>query len=369
LTVGHVGVTRVNFVGTRENPVTVSTDLHNVTDDFDGLEASRDVRLDMGVAWMRAAGEPTRLRLLALLDRVDLTVSELIAILDQSQPRISRHLKLLVEAGLAERFQEGAWAYFRTIDRGAARSFLDAILKPLAEQDSVLAEDSEKLEAVRKKRAERASSYFASNAEDWDKIRSLHVAEDQVEDAMLDMGLREGPQTLFDLGTGTGRILELFAPHVRRGVGIDTSQDMLSVARSTIAASGMSHLHARHGDVYKPGTDERFDLVVLHQVLHFLDDPALALRQAKWRLAREGRLLIVDFAPHEHEVLRDEHAHLRLGMSTKQIARWCELAGLRVVDERMLQSTEGVEDPLTVAIWLVCHADDEGFEGNHGQGV
>ncbi|MEP0944669.1 MAG: metalloregulator ArsR/SmtB family transcription factor [Rhizobiaceae bacterium] len=318
--------------------------------------------LDDTVAWMRAAGEPTRLRLLALLDKLDLTVSDLIAILDQSQPRISRHLKLLVEAGLAERFQEGAWAYFRTVDHGAARSFLDGVLKPIAEDDEVVAQDEARLNDIRAERASRAADYFAANAEDWNKIRSLHVAEDQVETVMLELGLSGQPKSLLDLGTGTGRILQLFAPHVERGVGIDTSRDMLSVARSALADDEINHLQVRHGDVYKLADGERYDLVVLHQVLHFLEDPSLALRRAKRRLSKKGRLLIVDFAPHEFEFLREQHAHRRLGMATPQIKRWLGLAGLTLTQENMLKPSSGDETPLTVALWLAVHADDEGFE-------
>ena len=313
---------------------------------------------------MRAAGEPTRLRLLALLDKLDLTVSDLIAILDQSQPRISRHLKLLVEAGLAERFQEGAWAYFRTVDHGAPRRFLNGVLKPIAEDDDIIAQDEARLNDIRAARASRAADYFATNAEDWNKIRSLHIAEDQVEAAMLEMGMTGDLTSLLDLGTGTGRILQLFAPHVERGVGIDSSRDMLSVARSALADDSINHLQTRHGDVYKLADGERYDLVVLHQVLHFLEDPSLALRRAKQRLTKDGRLMIVDFAPHEFEFLREQHAHRRLGMATPQIKRWLALAGLTLVEERMLkpQSGEGENKPLTVALWLAAHADDEGFE-------
>lgn len=318
--------------------------------------------LDDTVGWMRAAGEPTRLRLLALLDKLDLTVSDLISILDQSQPRISRHLKLLVEAGLAERFQEGAWAYFRTVDHGPARRFLDGVLKPIAEDDDLIAQDDARLDDIRAQRASRAADYFASNAEDWNKIRSLHIAEDQVEAAMLEMGLSVEPMSLLDLGTGTGRILQLFAPHVDHGVGIDTSRDMLSVARSTLAEDAISHLQIRHGDVYKLADGERYDLIVLHQVLHFLEDPSLALRRAKRRLTMGGRLLIVDFAPHEFEFLREEHAHRRLGMATPQIKRWLGLAGLELIDERMLKPSSGDDTALTVALWLAAHADNEGFE-------
>ncbi|NKB52892.1 MAG: metalloregulator ArsR/SmtB family transcription factor [Rhizobiaceae bacterium] len=311
---------------------------------------------------MRAAGEPTRLRLLALLDKLDLTVSDLIAILDQSQPRISRHLKLLVEAGLAERFQEGAWAYFRTVDNGPVRRFLDGVLKPISSDDAVVVEDEEKLADIRALRAQRAADYFAANAEDWGKIRSLHVAEDQVEAAMLDMALSQNPSSLLDLGTGTGRILQLFAPHVERGLGIDTSRDMQSVARSTLAGDAIQHLQVRHLDVYKLADGERYDLVTLHQVLHFLEDPSLALRHAKQRLSRDGHLLIVDFAPHDLEFLREQHAHRRLGMATQQVERWLALAGLKLVETRMLKPPSSDDTALTVALWMATHADDEGFQ-------
>lgn len=320
--------------------------------------------LDDTVAWMRAAGEPTRLRLLLLLDKIDLTVSDLIVILDQSQPRISRHLKLLVEAGLAERFQEGAWAYFRTVDRGPARRFLNGVLKPVARDDAVVHGDELKLAEIRAARSNRAADYFAANAEGWGKIRSMHIAEDEVETAMLAMGLSAQPTSLLDLGTGTGRILQLFAPHVERGVGIDTSYDMLAVARSALANDDIEHMQVRYGDVYKLGQGERFDLIVLHQVLHFLEDPSLVLRLAKGRLARNGRLLAVDFAPHDFEILREDHAHRRLGMETNQIKRWLAVAGLSLVDERMLRPSRDAETALTVALWLAEHADDEGFDDN-----
>lgn len=311
---------------------------------------------------MRAAGESTRLRLLALLDQVDLTVSDLMTILDQSQPRISRHLKLLVEAGLAERFQEGAWAYFRTVDVGPARRFLDGVLGPISDRDETVAADRDRLKLITRERARKAGEYFAANAEHWDKIRSMHVAEDRVEEVMLELGLASKPHSLLDLGTGTGRILQLFAPYVERGLGIDLSRDMLSVARTALASERIEHIQVRHGDLYKLEEGRRFDLIVLHQVLHFLDDPALVLRRAKRRLARQGRLLVVDFASHDHDFLREEHAHRRLGMETAQVTRWFELAGLRLVEKRMLKPQQDAETALTVALWLAAHADDEGFE-------
>lgn len=305
---------------------------------------------------MRAAGEPTRLRLLALLDKAELTVSDLVEILDQSQPRISRHLKLLVEAGLAQRFQEGAWAYFRTTDRGQVRVFLDTILKPLANEDAILAADDARLSSVRDKRAETAASYFAANAEHWNKIRSLHVDENDVEAAMLKMGLDASPQTILDLGTGTGRVLQLFAPHVQLGAGVDSSSDMLSIARTAIRDPKFSHLQVRQGDVYNIVGVELYDLVVLHQVLHFLEDPAVALECAARQIAPGGRLLVVDFSPHELEFLRDEHAHHRLGISNEQMQRWLNDAGLELIQTSSLKPSDKGNNALTVELWLASVA-------------
>ena len=326
-----------------------------------GLTEKPANKLDESVVWLRAAGEQTRLRLLALMDRVDLTVSELMGILDQSQPRISRHLKLLVEAGLTERFQEGAWAYFRNVDRGPQRTFLNGVLGELDFEDPVLAVDREKLDAVREQRGRRAADYFAANADQWDKIRSLHVAESDVESEMMTYGLRSAPKTILDLGTGTGRILELFAPHVERGLGIDTSHDMLAVARAALADGQHDHMQVRFGDVYKLDPAVRYDLIVLHQVVHFLEDPALALRQAKRVLSQNGKILIVDFAPHEFEFLREEHTHRRLGIATEQIERWFSLAGFALEEQKMLAPDAEMDGALTVALWLGSHADDEGF--------
>ncbi len=331
----------------------------------DARDATEHASFDDMLGWLRAGGEATRLRLLVLLDRLDLTVSDLTSILGQSQPRVSRHLKLLVDAGLVRRFQEGAWAYFRTVDTGPARGLLTQWLGALSDDDTDMQSDLLALERIRNRRAQQAADYFASNAEHWNAIRNFHVAEHDVEAAMLELGLAADPHTLLDLGTGTGRILQLFGPHVSRGVGLDTSRDMLSIARSALETPDTAHLNVRYGDVYSADAerglpaDTRFDLIVLHQVLHFLEDPLLALRNAKGSLARDGHMLIVDFAPHDVELMRERHAHRRLGVSTAQLLRWCELAGLMVVEERSLPPLE--VGSLTVMLWLIEHNDDEGF--------
>lgn len=281
------------------------------------------------LAGLRAAGEETRLRILALLAEGELSVSDLTDILGQSQPRISRHLKLLTEAGLIRRSREGAWAFFRLDETGTGGAFAASLAGWLDRADPVLAADRERLEAVRGARADAAQSYFASVARDWDRLRRLHVPDDAVE-AAVEAAVGEGsPGAILDLGTGTGRMLERLAPKFGRAVGVDANHAMLAVARANLAKAGLARVELRQGDIYAlPFARGSFDLVVVHQVLHFLDDPARAVREAAGMLSPGGRLIVVDFAPHEMEFLRTEHAHRRLGFAKAQIAGWFAEAGL-----------------------------------------
>jgi len=312
--------------------------------------------LDQTVNLLRASGEPTRLRLLLLLSESDLTVSDLTEILGQSQPRISRHLKLLSEAGLLERYQEGAWAYFRLVDQGIGAGIITALIGQVDGGDNQVARDKERLTAVRERRAARAAEYFSRSASEWDRIRSLHVDETQVEAAMLEMVGPDKVPAMLDLGTGTGRILELFSSIYEKGTGIDASRDMLSVARSRLDDAQLSRVQTRQGDLYiLPTQAAAFELVTVHQVLHYLDDPASAIKEASKALKPGGRLLIVDFAPHELEFLRSDHAHLRLGFSKGQMETWMKEAGLKPVEFRELASKSGkqqAKDTLTVSLWL-----------------
>ena len=297
------------------------------------MAADETLPIDQLVSALKAAGEPTRLRILALLAASDLTVKDLTAILGQSQPRISRHLKLLVEAGLVGRHPEGAWAYYR--------------LRPVA------ARDRDRLRTVKQARAEAAAAYFAANAASWDRLRSMHVAEDAVEAAMRSaVGTRKF-DSMLDVGTGTGRVLELFADLYRRGVGVDASQSMLTVARANLDRAGIAHAQVRHGDAYALAVPAgSFDLVVIHQVLHFLDEPARVVQEAARALRPGGRLLIVDFAPHDLEFLRAEHAHRRLGFARDEVAAWIGAAGLELARVDDLAPPPGAEGSLTVTLWL-----------------
>ncbi len=302
---------------------------------------------------LRAGGEPTRMRLLALLAGGDLTVKDLTAILGQSQPRISRHLKLLVEAGLVDRFPEGSWVYYRLRDDGAAAGLVRLVLAALDGDDLAIRRDRERAEAVKRDHAEAAARYFAANASDWAALRSLHVDEREVEAAIL-AAVGERPfGALLDLGTGTGRMIELIAGRFDRAVGIDQSHDMLAVARAELDRAGLTNARVQQGDVYSLNlARDTFDLVTVHQVLHYLDDPARALREAARTLRPGGRLLIVDFAPHGLEFLRDAHAHRRLGFTHQEIARALEGAGLEVISIRDLSAPSTGADRLTVTLWL-----------------
>ena len=304
------------------------------------------------LAVLRAAGEATRLRILALLASGELNVKDLTQILGQSQPRISRHLKLMTEAGLIKRFREGSWVFFRLADSGAEAALAQAIVDNLDQTDLTLARDCSRATAVQKSRAEAAQAYFKAHAGEWDRIRTLHVAEQDVEAAM-DEALGEGPfHLLVDLGTGTGRILELFAARAHRALGFDLNHAMLAYARMKLERAGLSLAQVRHGDLYNvPLPDGAADAVVLHQVLHFLDDPSAAVAEAARLLAPGGKLLVVDFAPHELEFLREQSAHRRLGFAKDQLGRLFETAGLKLERFREL-SPEPSPGKLTVSLWL-----------------
>ncbi len=302
------------------------------------------------VEMLRAAGEPTRLRVLALLQREELAVAELVQILGHSQPRVSRHLKLLNEAGLVQRFPDGAWVFYRLCGSEPQRSLLHAILDRLPEGEGELEGDLQRLEAVRRDRVEAASGYFARNAARWDEIRSLYVSEAAVEAAILEAaGPGPYPQ-LIDLGTGAGRMLTLLGPRARQAIGLDLSHQMLNIARSEVAQAGLSGVELRHGDIYATGlATAAAERVVVHRVLHYLADPGGAVAEAARLLKPGGRLLIVDFAPHGLEYLRQAHQHRRLGFSDAEIGRWMEEAGLAARPPVALPPKGA--DSLTVKIW------------------
>lgn len=322
---------------------------------------------DALVAALRAAGETTRMRILALLADSELTVKDLTSILGQSQPRISRHLRLLAEAGLVTRSAEGAWAFYRLAEDGAGVRRADAVLAQLDPDDPILARDRERRAATRKANAEAAAAFFAANAEVWDRIRSLHAPEAEVEAAIDEMLGNRPIRALLDVGTGTGRMLELLAGRTERALGIDSNAAMLAVARANLNRAGISHARLAQDDVYALSLPRnRFDLVLIHQVLHYLDDPARAVAEAARTLVPGGRMLIVDFAPHALETLRTEAQHRRLGIGRVEMGEWLAGAGLGTVAVREL-SGRGAE--LTVTLWLAADPRIQSDDLRHTEGA
>ncbi|MEO0400528.1 MAG: metalloregulator ArsR/SmtB family transcription factor [Pseudomonadota bacterium] len=329
--------------------------------------------LDSTLNVFRAIGEETRLRIVALLRRGELTVSELTQILCQSQPRVSRHLKILAEAGLVERHREGAWIFYRAVaaDQNPAFAAIAGAVDQLNDStDRILDRDRDRFKQSRDARAAAAADYFKENAADWDRVRGLHIPEADIEARMLTLLGEEKAGVFVDFGTGAGRMLSVFADRYQSGYGFDVSREMLSMARANLEKAKIDNAQVRLGDIFSLPLDSGLaDIVCIHQVMHFLAEPEAAVREAARLLAPGGRLIISDFAPHELEFLRTDHAHRRLGFSDTEVAGWCERAGLSVIETAALapEATSGTKPTgttsknavndavLTVKIWL-CRA-------------
>ena len=313
------------------------------------LDRTSDAGPDMEqlLTALKATAEPTRLRLLSLCAHSDLTVSELTQILGQSQPRVSRHLKLLGEAGLLDRRREGSRAYFRLAQRGPGAELARTLVDALPNDDPILSLDLERLDSLVQERSRRAAEYFRRNAAQWNQIRSLHIDEREVESALLSLIPDGEVHDLIDIGTGTGRVIEVLAPRVEQAVGVDLSQDMLQVARANLDKARLRNCLIRQGDMYQlPVASGSFDAAVIHQVLHFAETPGAVIGEAARVLRPGGKLIVADFARHELEFLRDEHMHRWLGFRDEDMKGWCKTAGLTPDEPIVLPG-----DSLNVAIW------------------
>ncbi len=295
----------------------------------------------------QALADPTRLRILALLRLMELSVGELAQVLGQSQPRVSRHLKILSDAAVLERRKEGSWVFLTLADPERVAPMFELVDGWAdAATRAMFAADAARTETIRADRTEAANRYFAGHAEVWDQIRSLPVAESEVERA-IDRTLGRRPLgRLVDIGTGTGRMIELFGPRSSQSVGIDRSSEMLRLARVKLESAGISS-SLRQGDMYAlPLADHSADSVIIHQVLHYAHSPATAIAEAARVLAPGGTLLVVDFAAHEREELRERDAHIRLGFDDEVMGSWFAAAGLELDRVQHLKGGE-----LTVTLW------------------
>lgn len=310
------------------------------------------------LSMLGAAADPTRLRLLFLLREAELTVSEITEILGQSQPRVSRHLRLLVEAGLLERFKEGSWVFHRVSDAPLSAAFTNAVAGLPLNDRNLFDADRTRLASVRAARAAAAAEFFRANAPEWERLRSLHAPDNEVEAAVLRLLGPDRIENLLDAGTGTGRILELLSSRVRRATGVDNSPEMLAIARHRLERAGAHHCQVRLGELYRlpfrtATLESGFDVVIFHQVLHYLDEPQAAVAEVARVLKPAGRVLIADFAPHDLEFLRSELSHRRLGFSDREVEGWFAAAGLHpeAIEAVVPAPAPGNDAKLTVKLW------------------
>lgn len=311
----------------------------------------------MGIdAIFKALADPTRLRIARLLSTMELAVGELAQVLGQSQPRVSRHVGILCDAGLAERRREGSWVFLRfgvgSRDDAPVLAAIDRTLATAERENADFAaqceDDRRKLAAIRGARARAAEDYFARHAGEWDELRALHSPDATVERKLADL-LSDAPLgEVLDIGTGTGRMAELFAGQAERVVALDSNLEMLRIARAKLQHLPAARTELVHGDFADlPFAAERFDTVLLHQVLHYAQDPAVPLAEAARVIRAAGRIAIVDFAAHDREELRERHQHARLGFTDEQMSQLLERAGFSPRDALALEGGE-----LVVKIWL-----------------
>jgi ArsR family transcriptional regulator len=305
---------------------------------------TRDLKL---AALFQALADPTRLRILALLRAMELSVGELAQLLGQSQPRVSRHVRILSDSGLVGRRKEGSWVYLQLADARRTEPLFDLYQGVDPDAEQLFAADAARLDSVRVDRAEAARRYFEAHAATWDSIRSLHIADAEIERAIASLLTDRPIGALLDIGTGTGRMLELFAPKAASAIGIDRSSEMLRLARVKLEEAGISGANLRQGDMYAlPLGDRCADSIILHQVLHYAQQPGAAIAEAARVLAPDGRLLVIDFAQHDRAELKEQDAHLRLGFADDAMRGWFGAAGLELDRIERLGGGE-----LSVILW------------------
>ncbi len=273
---------------------------------------------------LKAMGHNERLRIMALLSHGELTVSELVKILGLSQPRVTQYIKSLEEAGIIDRVKEGSWVFSR-ISRANKDLFnlVSKTLEMLPRDDAILLSDRRRLDDVRSERSKDADAFFDMVASDDGQLGDEYLPREDMDRKIHDILGASSFAFMVDLGTGTGRMLKLLSDKIERGAGVDNNSEMLKVARHRLSETGKSHLTVRHGELSAtPFGTETADLVTIHQVLHYLDEPADALREASRLLQSKGKLLIVDFAAHNQDEFREKYAHRRLGFSDDDIEGW-----------------------------------------------
>ena len=297
---------------------------------------------------LRAAAEPTRLRIIALCGHAELSVTELVMILGQTQPRVSRHLKLLVEGGLLQRNKEGNRAYYRLSTEAEGADLARMLNDLMPGEDEVHALDLSRLSSVKADRVRYAESFLDPYSQEIIELRGMWPPDEVIDKCILALLKDRSIQNLLDLGTGAGRILRTIAPFVVKGTGIDNSLEMLSIARARLDQEGIKNCQVRVGDMYRlPFKKNSFDLITINSLLRYADEPKKVIAEAARVLEKKGALLIVDLAAHDLSALRDEYGHSWLGFSEAEMV---EMLSEENLTADRVKHIDGQK--LNVCIWL-----------------
>lgn len=287
---------------------------------------------------LKAIGEDTRIRILALLSHGEMTAGELSNVLCQSQPRVSRHIKLLYEAGVIDKRSEGSWVFVKLKSDKSIANLIDIILNMVPNSDFTIERDYTRLLEIKAQREEKAKLYFEEIAGEWEDLRKLHQPE-EVENCLFSMVKSNEFDFHLDLGSGVGRLLEVFADKCEKSEGIDSSRGMLNIARTKFDEKGLKSINVRMGDILSlPYSDSSVDLLTIHQVLHYLEDPFACIKEAARVLSEDGIILLADFAPHNYENLRTQYGHRRLGFDEAEINNWCKQLNLEIIQYQEILS-------------------------------
>jgi len=310
--------------------------------------------LDRLVQVLKSIADESRIRLLILCAQGEFTVSELVQVLGQSQPRVSRHLRILCDAGILKRTRQGSWVFYRSVKGGPESEFVPLLKSFITESEPVLKLDRKRLEHLKKERSRVAAQFFQKTASEWDNIRTHYVEDIQVESALQQCVSDVKPNSLLDIGTGTGRILKVLGPYVQDAEGIDFSHEMLNLARINLDHPSLEHCRVRHGDMYRlPYQEHSFNFITIHHVLHFANQPLEVLKEAGRVLKNKGQIAIVDFYSHEREEFRTKYHHHRLGFSDDEIKNWLDQIGLSMQPPIRIDG-----DPMEVVIWTGVVGND-----------
>tara|TARA_Y100000590_G_scaffold470770_1_gene669895 strand:- start:22065 stop:23030 length:966 start_codon:yes stop_codon:yes gene_type:complete len=304
-----------------------------------------------------ALADETRLRIVNILSNCELNVQDLVSVLSQSQPRVSRHLKILDEANLIERIKEGNWVFCKLISSEGIRPIIDYVSKTKKNNSDIYTRDQKKLSLLIKNRAREANYYFNRIESEDASIGEYNISDNIIDQkiiSIIEKNIKLPLSDIIDLGTGSGKILSLLSGSYLHGIGIDNNPNMLKMARSRFKQQGIQNCDLTFGDITDLSLKENnADLVVLHQVMHYFDDPNILISQAARLLMRDKYILVVDFDSHSNESLRKRFSHRRLGFSDEQIINIFEKYNCILIDKdsgasNRLKNVEG----LVCKIWL-----------------